>query len=215
MKKKFLSLMMAAAVVATTSVSAFADDTTISSYKEGSNTANVTIKGSVYGNDGEIPSGTISVSVPTALNFKVNKEGVVEGSSIKIVNNGAEAVDVSAVSFVDETPNSGITVKSPQDLSNVSEHFRNEVVLNLIGKSGEGTYFKTVNPGNGKSGIIDSQGASQESTGIKLSTIEGNGNSDTLTLSGIAGTKPLEGDKKNEGLTDKFILTLKIAKTIN
>lgn len=214
MKKKLLSLFLAGAMVATTSVSAFADDTTISSYKEGSNTANVTIKGSVYGNDGQIPSGTISVSVPTALNFKVNKEGVVEGSSIKIVNNGAEAVDVSAVSFVDETPDSGITVKSPQDLSTVSEHFRYEVALNLRGKSGEGAYFKTVNLGNGEGGIIDSRGTSKGSTGIKLSTIEGSGDSDTLTLSGFAGTKDLV-DKADEGLTDKFILTLKIAKATN
>lgn len=215
MKKKLLSLVLAGAMVASTSVSAFAATDTDTVVKKDNGTANVTINGSVYGNGGEIPSGTINVSVPTALNFKVDKEGVVEGSSIKIVNNGAEAIDVSAVSFVDETPNSGITVKSPQDLSDVSQRFRNEVVLNLRGKSGEGTYFKTVNAGNGKGGIIDSQGAPQESTGIKLSTIEGNGNSDTLTLRGIAGTKPLEGDKENEGLTDKFILTLKIAKTIN
>lgn len=213
MKKKLLSLVLAGAMVASTSVSAFAATDTV--VKENNGTANVTINGSVYGNDGEIPSGTISVSVPTALNFKVNKEGVVEGSSIKIVNNGAEAVDVSAVSFVDETPDSGITVKSPQDLSTVSEHFRNEVALNLRGKSGEGTYFKTVNLGNGESGIINSQGAANGSTGIKLSTIEGNGDSDTLTLSGFAGTKALAGDKANEGLTDKFILTLKIAKTTN
>lgn len=214
MKKKLLSLFLAGAMVATTSVSAFADDTTISSYKEGSNTANVTIKGSVYGNDGEIPSGTISVSVPTALNFKVNKEGVVEGSSIKIVNNGAEAVDVSAVSFVDETPGLGITVVPPQDLDNASEHFRSDVVLNLRGKSGEGAYFKTVNIGSSESGIINSQGTSNGNNGIKLSTIQGNGDSDTLTLSGSAGTKALV-DKADEGLTDKFILTLKIAKTTN
>lgn len=211
MKKKLLSLVLAGAMVASTSVSAFADTDTV--VKENNGTANVTINGSVYGNGGEIPSGTINVSVPTALNFKVNKEGVVEGSSIKIVNNGAEAVDVSAVSFVDETPGLGITVRSPQELNNVSEHFRSEVALNLRGKSGEGTYFKTVNLGSGGSGIIDSQGTSNGSTGIKLSTIEGNGNSDTLTLSGFAGTKPLEGDKATEGLTDKFILTLKIAKT--
>lgn len=214
MKKKLLSLVLAGAMVASTSVSAFAATDTDTVVKKDNGTANVTINGSVYGNGGEIPSGTINVSVPTALNFKVNKEGVVEGSSIKIVNNGAEAVDVLAVSFVDETPDSGITVKPPQELSTVSDHFRNEVALNLRGKSGEGTYFKTVNLGNGEAGIINSQGTSSGNTGIKLSTIEGNGESDTLTLSGVAGTKNLE-DKANEGLTDKFILTLKIAKTTN
>lgn len=214
MKKKLLSLVLAGAMVASTSVSAFAATDTDTVVKKDNGTANVTINGSVYGNGGEIPSGTINVSVPTALNFKVNKEGVVEGSSIKIVNNGAEAVDVLAVSFVDETPDSGITVKPPQELSTVSDHFRNEVALNLRGKSGEGTYFKTVNLGNGEAGIINSEGTSSGNAGIKLSTIEGNGDSDTLTLSGVAGTKNLE-DKANEGLTDKFILTLKIAKTTN
>lgn len=213
MKKKLLSLVLAGAMVASTSVSAFATDVKTDVKKDGG-TANVTINGSVYGNGGQIPSGTISVSVPTALNFKVNKDGVVEGSSIKIVNNGAEAVDVSAVSFVDETPGLGITVIPPRELNNASERFRSEVVLHLIGKSGEGTYFKTVNVGSGESGIINSQGISGGDTGIKLSTIEGNGDSDTLTLSGSAGTKDLE-DKADEGLTDKFILTLKIAKTTN
>ena len=83
MKKKLLSLVLAGAMVASTSVSAFAADTVINT-NEG--TANVTISGAVEGNNGEAPSGTISVSIPTALSFSVNKDGEVSGGNI-IINN--------------------------------------------------------------------------------------------------------------------------------
>ena len=65
MKKKFLSLMMAAAVVATTSVSAFAANVTGSDASEAQ--TDVTITGNVQDNQGNDAVGTFKVTVPTSL----------------------------------------------------------------------------------------------------------------------------------------------------
>lgn len=211
MKKKLLSLVLAGAMVASTSVSAFATTTPDKIVDKDGGTANVTINGSVYGNGGEIPSGTISVSVPTALNFKVDKTGRVEGSSINITNNGMEAVDISAVSFKDTTPDQSITVMAPDQLQGDSSATRDKVALWISGNEQNQAYFKSVSIGGSDSGIIDNSGVSQPSgTGIKVSTINPK-QSDTLTLRGFAGTRDLD-ESVESGVTDEFTLTLKISK---
>lgn len=211
MKKKLLSLVLAGAMVASTSVSAFAATDTDTVVKKDNGTANVTINGSVYGNGGEIPSGTINVSVPTALNFKVAQNGDVTGSEIKIVNNGMEAVDISAVSFKDTTPNKNITVMAPNELQAESSATRDKVALWIRGNAQNEAYFKSVDLGGSKSGIIDNSGSDQPSeTGIKVSTINPQ-ESDTLILRGVAGTQSLTGNGTS-GVTDEFTLTLKISK---
>lgn len=211
MKKKLLSLFLAGAMVASTSVSAFAETNT-HVVRDNDGQVNVNINGAVDANNGDSPSGTISVSVPTALNFKVDKTGRVEGSSINITNNSTEAVDIIAVNFEDTTPTLGITVKAPSDLnqSQLNEVSRSEVALSIRGTGGTGVYLKTVKAGTGETGLVDASGNKQ--TNFKLSTIEGNGNSDSLTLSGFAGTKNLESEAGDKGITDNFVLTLKISK---
>lgn len=211
MKKKLLSLVLAGAMVASTSVSAFADDTTtISSYKEGSNTANVNINGAVDANNGDSPSGTISVSIPTALSFSVNKNGEVKGGNITITNRGVETVDVTAVSFQDTTSRRNITVKSPTDL-NENDDTRANIVLSIGGTTGGIAYFKSEDAGSNKNGIYNAEGNNEEN-GIRLSSIPGNGKSETLSLAGFAGKQDLTNDETNKGVTDKFILTLKVTK---
>ena len=210
MKKKLLSLVLAGAMVASTSVSAFAATNT-HEVRENDGQVNVNISGAVDGNGGESPSGTISVSVPTALNFKVDKTGRVEGSSIDITNNGTDAVDIIAVNFEDTTPSSGITLKAPSELNEqLDQVTRNEVALSIRGNGGTGVYLKSVNPGRDQTGLVNASGTKQ--TEFKLSTIEGNGDSDSLTLIGVAGTKVLDGEAATKGITDKFVLTLKISK---
>ena len=101
MKKKFLSLMMAAAVVATTSVNAFASsDATVTTDGE---EVDVTITGSVNDERNNPPEGTISVTIPTALAFTVDSTGNFKGTSLDVVNNGTQKVDVYAYQFVDGT----------------------------------------------------------------------------------------------------------------
>ena len=212
MKKKLLSLVLAGAMVASTSVSAFAD--TANTIEKDGGTTNVTIKGAVDNNNGTSPSGTISVSVPTSLGFSVNREGKVSGGNIKIVNNSIEAVEVKAVSFYDTTPTSGITVKTPDQLTTTSSEKRSNVVLSIGGTNGERAFFKSESAGSDEKGIYNSTGTKQPE-GIKVATINGSGNSDTLTLSGYAGTESLDDEAGTNGVTDEFRLTLKISKVSN
>ena len=207
MKKKLLSLVLAGAMVASTSVSAFAADTVINT-NEG--TANVTISGAVEGNNGEAPSGTISVSIPTALSFSVNKDGEVSGGNIIITNRGVDAVDITAVKFEDQTPGSKITVKAPGELQEATDT-REKLVLSIGGTKGERAFFKSEDAGSSDNGIYNSEGQNQ-SSGIKVSTISGSGASDTLTLTGYAGEAQLSGDEATKGITDTFILRLKVTK---
>ena len=215
MKKKLLSLVLAGAMVASTSVSAFAATTenkVINSYDDGKNSANVTIEGSVDSDTGQQAAGTISVSIPTALQFRVDKEGNVNGTTIEVVNTGLDEVEVIAAEFIDNTPN-GVTVNSPSDFvrSNRASKSRKNVVLWIEGNNGgERAYF---NPNDGN-GICDKDGQN-ESDGIVVSTLskkDGGRNTDTIRLDGYAGTAT--GEVTN-ALTDKFTLKLKVKKVQN
>lgn len=216
MKKKLLSLVLAGAMVASTSVSAFATTTqnkVINSYEEGKNSANVTIEGSVDSDDGQQAAGTISVSIPTALQFRVDGDGNVNGAGIEVVNNGLDEVQVIAAEFIDNTPGGDITVNSPSDFarSNRSTKSRKNVVLWIEGNNGgEPAYF---NP-NDRNGICNAAGENK-SDGIVVSTLskkDGGSNTDTLTLNGYAGTS---SEEIENALTDKFTLRLKVRKVQN
>lgn len=215
MKKKLLSLVLAGAMVATTSVSAFADATRtqeVTSFNDGSNTANVEIKGSVDKNNGDSAAGTISVSIPTALNFRVDKNGGISGGKITITNNGVDSVDVTAFKFQDTTPGTKITVQTPQNLDDFT---RDNVVLSIRGNKMEKAYFKTVTAGQDESGIVNETGQ-VKGDGIKVSTIRGYGGTDELSLEGYAGKGTLtDSDAAANGITDDFTLTLKITKAEN
>lgn len=207
MKKKFLSLMMAAAVVATTSVSAFAEETT--TVTEYDDTANVTINGSVDADDGTSAPGTISVSVPTAMNFRVDNKGNLKGSKITITNRGVDKVDVVAYEFRNDTPNSGIKVKAPGEV--VTTETRANIALWLQGKSGR-AYFKSEEAGNDKNGICNENGT-EAPGGIVVSKIEAGNGTDELTLGGHAGTQNLDLENNKTALSGEFTLKLKIKKS--
>lgn len=202
MKKKFLSLMMAAAVVATTSVSAFADETVTQDGSE----VNVTVSGSVNSQDDNPPAGTLSVTVPTALTFSVNSSGNLTGSEIVVTNRGTEKIDVFAYQFIDSTPGKGIIVKENLDAGNEK---RNEVTLSLQGN--EATANFASNPGS-KKGIYGT--ATITDDGMKISTVgTGSQNTDTLYLTGTAGNAQLDSQYTSTGMSERFTLRLKIKKT--
>lgn len=214
MKKKLLSLVLAGAMVASTSVSAFAttEETVVT---DNNGAANVTINGSVDANNGNSPAGTISVSIPTSVGFSVNKEGAVNTGTISVTNRGAEAVDITAFRFEDQTYSSNITVKTPTQFNTDSgSNTRADLVLSIAGSQGERAYFKSEAASDNKNGIYNSEGVNKES-GIKIATVQGSGGTDTLTLRGTAGTGTLSNDTNNKGVTDKFVLTLKISKVNN
>ncbi len=208
MKKKLLSLVLAGAMVASTSVSAFAD-TTISSYEEEANKANVTISGSVDDDDGNQASGTISVTVPTALKFQVDNKGNFTGSDITITNKGLDKVDIFAHEFRDDTPESGIVVKTKRDLQASPDAKRSEVALWIQGANGDRAYFKSETADGNNNGIYNESGANV-SGGIKVSSIDRN-SSDVLTLNGVAGQGKL-GDTA-EAINESFILKLRVVKS--
>ena len=198
MKKKFLSLMMAAAVVATTSVSAFADEVV----KQDGGTVDVTITGSVNDKDDHAPEGTISVTVPTALAFTVDRSNSLKGSSLTITNNGTEKVDVFAYEFVDKNSTNGIEVKETL----LETDNRTKVTLNLSGNAGVANFTSTTSGGNNR-GIC---GATND--GVKIATIGKVGdakNTGDLTLDGEAGKGTASVDK---AIREEFTLRLKIKK---
>lgn len=202
MKKKFLSLMMAAAVVATTSVSAFADETVT---KDGSE-VNVTVTGSVNNNLNVAPAGTLNVTVPTALTFSVSSTGELTGSDIVVTNRGTEKIDVFAYQFIDPTPGKGIIVK--QEL-NVENDKRNEVTLSLQGNEAIANFASS---GDNKKGIYGTAEIN-ENDGMKISTVgTGSQNTDTLHLRGTAGKSQLESQYISTGMSEIFTLRLKIKK---
>lgn len=206
MKKKFLSLMMAAAVVATTSVSAFASET--ETVTENDSTVEVKVNGIVNNNLDQAPAGTLSVTVPTALSFTVDNKGKFTGSDINVVNNGTQAVDILAYQFIDPTPNEGIVVKD-ELISDSSK--RSEVKLRLNGNEGT-AYFKSEGNDGTKKGIYN-ESKEHQPNGVKISKIEGS-KKDTLYLKGDAGSVlTLEGSAANDGINEQFTLRLKIRKS--
>lgn len=118
MKKKLLSLVLAGAMVASTSVSAFADTQELTVGSNGA-TQQVEIEGNIANKSNETLPGTITVTVPTKVNFTVNNAGQIEGGVINIKNKSKESVKVIAKQFTDSNPESGIIVK--KDFSSSSE----------------------------------------------------------------------------------------------
>ena len=202
MKKKFLSLMMAAAVVATTSVSAFADEVV----KQDGGTVDVTITGSINDKNDAAPEGTISVTVPTALAFTVNNSGSLQGTSLTITNNGTEKVDVFAYEFVDKNSTSGIEVKKTLDASDN----RTKVTLNLSGNEGVANFTSSTTEAT--KGIYDATLSAATGDGVKIATIGKVGdakNTGDLTLAGEAGKGSGDVEK---AIREDFTLRLKIKK---
>ena len=205
MKKKFLSLMMAAAVVATTSVSAFASTTqTIKDSEEVGGQAQITVTGDVEDTHGDTKPGTLNVTVPTAANFTVNKDKKFVGTEIKVQNNGTQDIDVFAYEFIDPTEDSGIIVKKKEELSENDK--TNIIALRLEGSSGT-AYFASE---EGR-GIYEDENHINAATegGVKIANIL-KGNYYDLRLEGETHVGASVTDIPE---SDKFTLILKIKKS--
>ena len=211
MKKKFLSLMMAAAVVATTSVSAFASTTqTIQDSEEVGGQAQITVTGDVEDSHGNTKPGTLNVTVPTAANFTVNQEKKFVGTEIKVQNNGTQNIDVFAYEFIDPTQNAGITVKKKSALQNGDK--TNIVALRLQGNAGVAHFASEA--GNDRGVYADeahTASSSQEAAskdGVKIANILKGGFCD-LNLKGDVAENASIVDTPE---SDTFTLRLKIKK---
>lgn len=202
MKKKLLSLVLAGAMVASTSVSAFADTFEILEKQE--TEVQVQVKGDVENNSGHIVPGSISVTVPTAASFRVTQQGAVSAPSIDITSQGEESVSVIAYKFIDPTENSGITVVSESELASAND--RSKVSLTLTGTSGS-VVLKSEKGGN--NGLYKLNGSTAADTDTVLGTVTKT-NPLKLTLTGAVKS---DSEAPEQAITDNFTLVLKIKKT--
>lgn len=209
MKKKLLSLVLAGAMVATTSVSAFATtDNTITGSEDVEHSTNVSITGDVQSDSGDVKPGNLNVTVPTAAAFTVTKDKQLAGATINITNSGSQGIDVFAYEFTDVSADANITVVGEDQLSTSD---RTKVSLKIRG--GLGTAYLGSKSGDHKRGIYsDSNLATAVNTStspVRLANI-GSGKSEGLVLEGSAGSK---GDQTlAEPVRDNFTLVLKIKK---
>lgn len=219
MKKKLLSLVLAGAMVATTSVSAFAEDS--KTYDINSTTEQnhkVTITGKVANQDNVTLPGTITVTVPTTMAFTVDNKGNVDGGKILVVNKSNESVEVVAKEFSDSTPESKIVLVKESELdTNIKNNAgdgNNYVSLNLVGD--KNTVGLISQKTTGKTGFIkedESEIADNEKT------ILGNAVSGSDLELRLEGRAKHSNSSENQyqapqtAMNDTFSLTLKIQKT--
>lgn len=178
---------------------------------ESTKDSTIKTEGRIKSDAGETPKKTISVSIPTAIAFTVNKDAEFIGANINITNNGEVPVDISVKDFLDYNGDDGIKliisnrVKDENTISKTtinSNYKRNEINLYLEGN------LKRVYLGHEK---IVSQLGEQEASEAqkKIAKVLAN-SSTTLTLNGVAGQNPLE---VNKPIKDTFRLTLRIKKS--
>lgn len=211
MKKKFLSLMMAAAVVATTSVSAFAagSDQNVEVLDTTGKQTEITVTGNVANTSGQLPPSTINVTVPTSASFTVSNGGTVNAPSINITSDNDEEVEVVAYKFSDPTTSDKITVvgaKSELASANDTETNKN-VYLTLEGKAGSVVLKSTDSTKTGLVKLADGQEYSSSDNPL-LGTVS---KSNPLALRLIGEVK---GDYSapSKAISENFTLTLKIRK---
>lgn len=216
MKKKFLSLMMATAMVATTSVSAFADTTKVVEGADNeTHQTEITIKGNVNDDKDTPPVGTISVTVPTAANFNVDNKGKFTGAEMPIINNSEFEVKVSVDRFIDVNKGEGVNLQGSNvvlegDGANVE---RNKVFLSIEGDTA--MYLSSTGAATGEhTGIFRDKNLENEipqNEDKQLMTIQGNGVEKVISLKGNAGKKQNSGI--GTAISDTFRLILKIEKS--
>lgn len=201
MKKKLLSLVLAGAMVASTSVSAFADTFDI---QQGTGTdVNVSITGNIANKDGVVLPGTVSVTVPTAAVFNVAQDGTLTSAPMNIVNNGDEDVLVIASKFTDTTGDTGIKLVKEDELERSSS--KKEVFLKLTGGN-KTVYFTSENEEGNNGKIYDSATNSKLAKDTEIATVS---KKDKVELR-LDGKGATAGDPLEEGVSDSFKLVLKI-----
>lgn len=212
MKKKLLSLVLAGAMVASTSVSAFAavpstkqEEVTISS-GDTSQDVNVDITGNILDNNGNAVPGTIKVTVPTATTFNVTTGGVLNSAPMTIRNDGDEQIAVEVSRFEDSDGSANIDViKKTEFDTNKAERERNQIWLRLKGGS-KMVSFGSANRGQVYEVQADGNDGAEQSSSYEIGTI-GIGKTMTLELEGEGGIKATNG---NAAIQDDFKLVLKI-----
>lgn len=212
MKKKLLSLVLAGAMVASTSVSAFADTVSSEKYEAtggdvysitDERDANISIEGKIADSTNTVTPSTISVTVPTAAKFTVDSKGNLIGSNINITSQGDTSVEVIAYKFADPTGTSAINAVSLDELKSENQGDsgdRSKVYLKLVGDEAS----VSLQSANGVCGLENSDNVDNTVLGRV-----GKGKSLKLNLDGKAVTT---GTALSAPVSDTFTLTLKLKK---
>lgn len=201
MKKKLLSLVLAGAMVASTSVSAFANTKDVQVQPSSEATTDVDIKGNVESSDGQVLPSSVTVTVPTNASFTVKKDGNLEGAKITITNKGDTKVSVIASKFTDGTSTNNINLVKEDELE---ENDRKKVSLKLVGGN-EDIILTSQDGGKMYKGSNNSQEIT-DNLNFVIKDIEANDELN-LRLEG-KGSKCKDG-VDTEAVSDNFRLVLK------
>lgn len=211
MKKKLLSLVLAGAMVASTSVSAFAatdpkpttTTTTTMSEVEDTKDIDVSVTGDILDDKGNAKPGTISVTVPTAVNFTVTKTGTLTAGDMVITNNSKEKVKVSVKKFSDPNGENEINIVKKSELANPANVERNKIWLSLTGR-GVSVGFESADTGK----MYDPSNENPIDSSTQIGSIDANGGRMELQLQGAGGTNG--SNDSTQPIKDNFNLVLKI-----
>lgn len=208
MKKKFLSLMMAAAVVATTSVSAFADTKQqVEILDTVGKQTQVTVTGSITDNSGHLPANTINVTVPTSAQFTVSQQGKVLAPEIEITSDNEEEVKVTAYKFSDPTGAEKINVVGNKSELTGDTDTKKGVYLTLVGKTGS-VILKSTD--SSKSGLMKIDGTAEY--GLEDNPELGNVSKGNPLKLKLVGETSSNYSAPTDAISEDFTLTLKIKK---
>lgn len=214
MKKKLLSLVLAGAMVASTSVSAFAEEVTVGS---GETQHQVTVTGDVTNNSDQVVEGTISVTIPTAVSFRVNKNGDVDSANINITSDSDKSVEVIAYKFIDPSKDHNITVVGESELdSKKGDISPTNRFVSLSIKGGSKDVVLKSTEGQ-KSGIFDNAGTTEyQLTDAPVIGKVTKNNPLKLRIEGKAGVSTSGNyEPPTNPVRDDFQLILKIKKVKN
>lgn len=215
MKKKLLSLVLAGAMVASTSVSAFAttqDTQDIQVHPSSPSSTEVEIQGNVESDNGQVLPSTVTVTVPTNASFTVKSDGTLESGNMKVENKGDVPVSVIASSFVDANGTNGINlVKNESDLNS---NDRSKVCLKLTGGDKQIILTSEVNSGNKAPGkMYDAANPNTEISDDTNGVIKKVSGRSVLNLK-LEGKGSKYSDSESEdtkkAISDSFRLVLKI-----
>lgn len=222
MKKKLLSLVLAGAMVATTSVSAFAADTvnyTETSIEEGKESKDVEIgiTGNVLDNKGNKVPGTINVTVPTATTFSVDATtGELISPDMTITNNSDEKIKVIASKFEDPNGEEKINIitktKFEESNKTVQDVDRGTIWLRLRGGS-QNLGFTSESNDSGYGKMYDTNYTNEQTAASDyvIGEVE-NQKPLTLKLEGKGGVKSVDSKPNTKAIQDDFKLVLKISR---
>lgn len=214
MKKKFLGLALAAAVALPATTAYAANDTqSIDMGKNDTQNVTVPVSGSIRNKDGAAPEGRIEVELPTKMAFTVDEDGNLPNTTYTIQNRSQEvSIDVSVATFsggstATEGGSDGIKLhKSGIVTGHRGDKYRNEIELKLTNAKDSS---KNIDLGDFKN-LNENQ---------KLLATVASGETNSIVLSGVAGTKLSDSatsvagtDVDSKGTSEDFNLVFSIKK---